>query len=372
MRICIDLTSLYDNFSGIERYAASIAASMLNNNNDVFILLFKNEIHTWFKKYISYKNVKCVVIRGKNKLIFNQIKLPVVMHGVNADCFLFLAFPVPIFSWKKNMVSTIHDICCWDCPDTMNGMSKWYFRLSHRIAIRKCKAIVTISKYSKKRIHKKLNYPNKRIWLVYCGVASESFIRHQDTKAIIKEKYGLPSVYILSLSTLEPRKNLQLLIRAYVALLNQGYSLPKLVLAGRKGWKMDDYLNSLDPNIRDNIIFTGFIDEDDLADVYGCAKLFVFPSMYEGFGLPPLEALVCGTKVLSSDAASLPEVLGRDAEFFSSCDFESLKKELLRCCLDEDEIGLDKRSEIRMRIINSFSWEKEADKLHDLLCREFG
>ena len=135
MRICIDLTSLADNFSGIERYAASLSLEIVKNKDVSCVLLFKNEVHPLFRQYASMKNVELKVILGGNKLIFNQIKLPWVLHGIKADWYLFMAFPVPILSFKKHMVSTIHDICCWDCPETMNGMSKWYFRISHLVAI---------------------------------------------------------------------------------------------------------------------------------------------------------------------------------------------------------------------------------------------
>ena len=362
MRICIDLTSLADNFSGIERYAACISLELIKNYNDTFILVFKNEIHPLFLRISSKKNVKCIVVKGKNKLFFNQVKLPMTLYKIKADGFLFLAFPVPILLFKRNMVSTIHDICCWDCPETMNGLSKWYFRISHRIALVKCKAIITISKFSKKRIHQKLKYPYDKIWLIYCGINLEDFkIIHKRDKTV-KEKYNLPDEYILSLSTLEPRKNIALLISAYASLINDGYQLPKLVLAGRKGWKMDSFLKSIEPVVRKQIVFTGFIDDEDLPNVYGKATLFVFPSKYEGFGMPPLEAMACGSIVLSADNTSLPEVLG-DSAFYFDNSINSLKKELLNLCTVDNDMKrqLAKKGYGRVKI---FNWKREANKLY--------
>ena len=169
MRVLIDLTSLNDNFSGIERYAACLSIEMLNSSND-FILFFKNEIHPLFHRFQKKKNAKFVILHGNNKLIFNQFTLPIAIYKQKADWYLFLAFPVPIFLFKRNMVETIHDICCWDCPSTMNKLSNWYFKISHRIAILKCRRIITISRFSSARIIDKLHYSNDKIWLIYCGV----------------------------------------------------------------------------------------------------------------------------------------------------------------------------------------------------------
>lgn len=366
MKICIDLTSLADNFSGVERYAACLSIELIHHHHEEYVLIFKNEIHSLFKEISLAKNIQCVVLSGKNKLFFNQIILPWAIHKIKADYYLFLAFPVPVLSFKKNMLSTIHDICCWDCPKTMNGMSKWYFRFSHKAAIKKCKAILTISEFSKKRIHEKLHYPEDKIWLIYCGIDMARFNVHPECAAAVKEKYCLPDQYILSLSTLEPRKNLSLLINAYVQLMNEGIKLPKLVLAGRKGWKMDDFLSTIDTKIKDRIIFTGFIEDEDLPDVYGNAKLFIFPSMYEGFGMPPLEAMACGAFVLSSDAASLPEILGDAAVYFKSQNVDSLKEVLkkLNLMTESQFLPYKEKAEQQCRV---FSWTKEANKLWNYL-----
>lgn len=357
MKILVDLTSLADNFSGIERYAACLTKEMIKNQKNDYILVFKNEVHPMFQENINDSNIGIVVIPGCKKLIFNQIKLPLTIYRQKADCYLFLAFPVPVLLFKKNMISTIHDICCWDCPETMNGMSNWYFKISHKIATWKCKRIITISKFSENRIVEKLKYPQNKIWLIYCGV-DDKFLNYQckeENIKNIKEKYHLPEKYLLSLSTLEPRKNLRLLVDAYRELvLKDGFDIP-LVLAGRKGWKMDQLFHGIEEKVQEKIIFTGFIDDEDLPAVYNNAMLFVFPSMYEGFGMPPLEALACGTAVLSSDASSLPEVLGDSARYFKSEDKDSLIKNLKRYS--------ENNHFVPGNVLDKFNWTKEAEKL---------
>lgn len=363
MKILVDLTSLADNFSGIERYAACLTKEMLKNKKNKYILLFKNEIHFMFVKNINDKNVEMVIIPGCKKLFFNQVRLPLEIYKYKADLYIFMAFPVPILLFKKNMVSTIHDICCWDCPETMNGLSNYYFRVSHRIAMLKCKKIVTISMFSENRIVKKLKYPRDKIWLVYCGVDG-IFLNYKEDGNVtqyVKKKYNLADKYLLSLSTLEPRKNLGLLVEAYRKLVLEGKIDIPLVLAGRKGWKMDEFLSNVEDTVKEKIVFTGFIDNDDLPVVYGNSCLFIFPSMYEGFGMPPLEALACGTPVLSSDAASLPEVLGDAVTYFKNMDMNDLMIKLERYKNYQTNKDLFKSQ------VNKFSWESEADKFLHLI-----
>lgn len=369
MHLCIDLTSLVDNLSGIERYAACISLEMIRAHSDTFTLVFKKEIHPLFEQVCKQDNVKAVVLPECNKLVFNQIRLPKAMRRIKADWYIFLAFPVPIFLFKKNMVETIHDITAWDYPETMKGIMNWYFRISHVVALKKCRAIVTISEFSKKRIHDRLKYPNDKIWLVYCGIDQDQFVVHEEKFPVVKEKYHLPEKYILSLSTLEPRKNLPLLIHAYEELVSQGEDVLPLVLAGRKGWKMEELLSSIDDRVKEKLFFTGFVDDEDLPEVYSMADFFAFPSIYEGFGMPPLEAMACGTPSISSDAASLPEVLGNAAIYFSNNDLAQLKQKLLYVS------KIDKSEQNRLigagiQQAQRFNWMQEAENLYIHLKKE--
>lgn len=354
MKILIDLTSLADNFSGIERFAACLSLEMIGHETNRYILVFKEQVHPLFRDVAERPHIETVILGRCNKLLFNQLRLPLAVSRYKADAYLFMAFPVPVLLFKKNMISTIHDICCWDCPETMNAVSKWYFRISHRIAMKKCSKILTISEFSRRRIVERLGYPAEKLPIIYCGIDPKFFAVAD--MAAAAEKYRLPEKYILSLSTLEPRKNLQLLVKAYEGLILEGHDLPPLVLAGRKGWKMDGLLEGIDPAVVAKLHFTGFIDDEDLPAIYAGARLFVFPSKYEGFGIPPLEAMAAGCPVLSSDAASLPEVLGDAASYFVSEDMDSLKAALLTALETAEKDGLQAQAE-------KFNWSSEAAKL---------
>ena len=214
MRIAIDLTSLADNFSGIERYAMNIARGLIDldrNGKNTYILLFKRKIHPGFEQYRGKKNVVFKVWEGQNKLLFAQVLLPFHLYGVRADVFLFLAFQSPILFWHKGIYNTIHDLTCWDCPETMKKHMEWYFKLSIRNALWVSRKIITISEFTGKRIRKKFHYSKEKIILAYCGI-SEVFMDYAkgqkvplskeetDKRLEIRHKYHLPEQYLLCLA----------------------------------------------------------------------------------------------------------------------------------------------------------------------------
>ena len=276
MKVLIDLTSLADNFSGIERFALSITKELISDQSrsDIeYILVFKNEVHKEFAA--EQNNVKKIVINGKNKLIFNQVQLPLKLATVKADYYFFPAFPAPFFFFNRNAISAIHDVGCWDCPSKNRKYMTLYFKIMYRKAALGHKRVVTVSQFSKNRISKILKKSSDEIAVIYDGLsdcfADFCYDKEQDMKA--KADYGLPEKYILCLSTLEPRKNMRLLVEAFSELTKEKKIDTNLVLAGRKGWLMDDLLSNLDKEIVDRIHFTGFVDDNLLPYVYRNARL---------------------------------------------------------------------------------------------------
>lgn len=356
MRICVDLTSLADNFSGIERFALSISKELIKNTEHHWILLFKNSVHKEFSG--EAENVEKIVINGGNKLIFNQLILPIKLLGIKADRYFFPAFPAPFFFFNKNAFNTIHDLSCWDCPGSNKKYMIWYFKIMYWKVSLCNKKIITVSEFSKGRICKILRVKPENVFVVYNGI-SDQFNNSELTdeeKKRVKEKYSLPKDYVLCLSTLEPRKNLRLLLDAYSSLFHEGIA-EEIVLAGRKGWKMEDFLKGYPEEFLQHVHFTGFVDDEDLPAIYKLAKVFVFPSLYEGFGIPPLEALACGTPVISSDAASMPEVLGNNAVYFINDNKNSLvdtlrNNDVIKCLRNATILFLDR-----------YSWSSSALKL---------
>lgn len=194
--------------------------------------------------------------------------------------------------------------------------------------------------------------------------ASSRFYPCKDAQKLkaFQQKYQLPEGdYILSLSTLEPRKNIIQVIRSFAKMQMQE-NLPDLylILAGEKGWQYQPIFQELNrlKNLRDRIIFTGYVADDDLATLYSNARVFVYPSFYEGFGLPPLEAMQCGTPVITSNVSSLPEVIGDAGILLSPTDTDAIAESMLKICTDETfHQRLTKKSRLRAA---HFGWDKTA------------
>ena len=176
-----------------------------------------------------------------------------------------------------------------------------------------------------------------------------------------RQEKGLPSDFLLSLGTLEPRKNLGLLLRAYARLRASGVRPPPLVLAGAKGWMYESLYSQVEHlGIGDGVRFQGYVPPDELSLWYNAATCFVYPSLYEGFGLPPLEAMACGTPVLSSNTASLPEVVGNGGLLLDPLDETAWADALARIL---DTPGLRRElSERGQDQADQFSWGRAAEE----------
>lgn len=326
MKIAIDLTSLSYHMTGIERYAACMTEEMLKNDlKNEYVLVFRNEIYATFTGFVDGERVTAVILYGDNKVLFLQLTLTKALYRIKADKYIFFAFTSPMFFRRRGIINTVHDVGAWDAADALKLLQKIYFRLTCRMSASASERIITVSEFSKGRINEVLKYPKDKINVIYSavydGVTQDSGYTFTD----IKEKYHLPDKYIMTLSTLEPRKNMELLLKAYTAVQNKvDYDL---VLVGRKGWKMDKVLEKY--NSKERIHMTGFVEDEHVSLIYKNALCFVFPTLYEGFGLPPVEALALGTPVISSDAASMPEVLRNQAVYFKSNDQQELENLLL-------------------------------------------
>lgn len=360
MVIAIDLTSLSYHLTGIERYAANVSNKMIEQDvSNYYILIFRNEIYPLFKNKIDRKRVTAKILQGNHKLIFYQIVLPYHLYKIKADRYLFFAFNSPIIFKKKGIYNTIHDMGAWDSPGAMKKLQRLYWRVTIRVAAKFSEGIITVSEFSKRRISELLKYPKEKIYLVYSAVSEEITKTYNLNYNVIKNKYHLPDKYIMTLSTLEPRKNITVLLKAFSKVADKvDYDL---VLVGRKGWMMDTVLEQHD--VQKRIHITGFVKDEHISLIYKNALCFIFPSLYEGFGLPPVEALALGIPVIASDAASIPEILHKQAMYFKNNSVSELENIL---------IGLEKHLNMMPHGLNEYqrkeyNFERSANKVLRLI-----
>lgn len=360
MIIAIDLTSLSYHMTGIERYAACVTEKMLEQDEkNEYILIFRNEIYPALNRFVDGKRVRAEILHGDRKVVFLQIILPIHLYRIKADKYLFFAFVSPLLFEKKGIYNTIHDMGAWDASEAMTILQKIYWRITMKWASKVSEGIITVSEFSKGRIQQILSYPLGQIHVVYSAVYEGVTKNYGYSFEDIRKKYDLPARYIMTLSTLEPRKNMTLLLDAFSQIKDQvDYDL---VLVGRKGWKMDDELERYD--LKNRIHITGFVDDKHISVIYEHALCFVFTSLYEGFGLPPVEALALGTPVISSDAASLPEVLRRQAMYFKNKDKDALQDLLSNL----DDVVLRIPHELDAFQKQNYRFDVSAKKILDII-----
>lgn len=367
MNICIDLTPLYDHLTGIERYNLSITKNLIQiGKKDSFMLIFKNIIHEEFLEICQRENVSYIILQECNKFTFIQLRLYKALKKIKADYYLFLSFTSPMLFKSKGIINAIHDLTCWDCPESLTKKMIGYYRIAYYLACKYSWKIVTVSEFSQKRICDKYGLSYDKVPIIYDGL-SDVFQKISDEGYECLEKYNIPKEYILSVSTIEPRKNIQLLIAAYSELIKEGINIPDLVLAGRKGWKIEEITSNISEDIKNRIHFTGFVEDSDLPALYCKSRVFVFPSKYEGFGLPVIEALSQGAVVVCSNAASLPEVAGDIGIIFNSDCKDDLKNKLLY------SLNIKRTPEYVKKAValgNKYNWKKEAEKLYELMRKD--
>lgn len=267
------------------------------------------------------------------KLVWPFLKIPYHwFFGDKTDITQFFNYVIPP-GVKGKKVTIVHDMAHLACRDTVRRKTRWWLDLTLKQSCRRADLILTVSEFSKSEIIKYLNMPEEKVRVMYPGVDLELFHPGYPDEQVqrAKKKYGIDGDYILYLGTIEPRKNIQRLIEAYDKLVTEGTvkNLPRLVLAGGRGWLCDDIYKAAEKaSLRDKVQFTGYVDEEDIPLLLTGAEFLAFPSVYEGFGTPPVEALACGTPVLTANVASMPEVLREHAVYADPYSTDSIAEKI--------------------------------------------
>ncbi len=283
----------------------------------------------------------------------------------------FFNYIVPPGVGGKTVV-TVHDMVYRAYPETVRGRTKQMLDVGLVRSMERADRIVTDSEFSRLEIGKYYPQFTEKIRVVPCGVDVERFHPVTDAAELrrVQTAYGVGETYFLYLGTLEPRKNLERLIDAYAAFCRDFDEPPQLVLAGAKGWLYDSIFRKVQAlGLQERVIFTHYVAEEDLCALMSGALAFTFPSLYEGFGMPPLEAMACGTPVLVSDAASLPEVTGEAAVYVNAEDTASLADGLRQLFTDETL-----RARLRtdgLARAKQFTWENSAAALYAVYTELF-
>jgi glycosyltransferase involved in cell wall biosynthesis len=356
LRIGIDLTGLWREATGIFVAASKLTLELLRVDRESnYVLFFAGKVHSDFRDLPS--NVRPVVIPVREEFLGKQVVIAALCNAMKLDVLHFPAFPPPLACFRP-FVWTLHDATPWLFPETMDLKGRLYFRWVGGRAARFSRLLMTDSEDAKRNIVLALELPEDKVRVVHLGV-DPSFRRLLDREALdtVRARYRLPERFILVVGTREPRKNLAALVRAYRRMQSAQETKLGLVIAGRIGWKSQS--NDLIEE-GDQIVATGFVPHEDLVALYNLATVFVLPSLYEGFGLPPLEAMACGCPVIVSNRGSLPEIVGDAAILIDPENQDSIAAAIRRV---ENDHSLHPRLVARgLERVKYFSWNIAASK----------
>lgn len=295
-------------------------------------------------------------------LIWAHTVLPYRTYKSKIDVLHIPVNVIPIFS-NCPTVLTVHDTTILQNPQNFTFWYRNYSRLFLPMLAKKAKVILTVSENSKRDIVKQLKIPPEKVVVTYLA-ASDDFktvsVRELER---VKKCYNLDS-FILTVGSLEPRKNIPRLLQAYASLLKKGFQ-HTLVHVGPKGWLYDEIYSEVERlSLNEKVRFLGRIPLPDLVSLYNAATLFVYPSLYEGFGLPVLEAMACGCPVITSNISSLPEVAGDAGILVDPSDVSQIADSIESVCEDKQKAGLLKNAGIKRA--KEFSWKRCAKETLDV------
>ena len=348
--------------AGIARYSIELAKALKSSEHEIDLVLLQP-----FEDQLAHiEGIENAPFRG-GRLLPGLMTLGTIAIDRTArkqhldvvhDPTGVAPFIVPSRLRSFKTVVTIHDMVPFIYPETHDTLTNILFRRYMPVTLRFVDQVVTVSDSSKRDIHNYYKVEDSKVHRIYCGVSDRfSPSKPAEIDRVIR-KYQITSPYILSVGSLQPRKNLEATINAFAALRSRGVD-HSLVLVGSKAWKSKGlFARVRDSGVSEHIHLTGYVDDEDLPGIYSGADCFVFPSLYEGFGLPPLEAMACGAPVVAANTSSIPEVIGEAALLVDPRSVDKLV-DAIGCILTRPSIADDYRQRGLARA-KQFSWTRAA------------
>ena len=362
MRIAIDAHSVGAKLGGNESYALNLieALAQIDRVNQYTLFVTTAEAHDRFHQ--RWPNFQVRRTLPHTPLIRIPLTLSAELRKNPVDV-LHVQFTAPPFCPCPVVVS-IHDLSFEHLPQTFNRRSRTQLRLTVRHSARRASKILTLSEHTRRDVIESYGVEPANVTAIPLA-APAHFGPVDDDKELqrVRHNYGIDGDYILTVGSIQPRKNLVRLIKAYAELraAHSSNDYPKLVIVGRCGWLYDETFRALEEtNVKESVILTGYVPESDLPALYSGAICFIYPSYFEGFGLPPLEAMKCGAPVIVGNATSLPEVVGDAALQVDPFDVSAIARAMDQLITDSDlRRQLRVKGEARAKL---FDWKDTAER----------
>jgi glycosyltransferase involved in cell wall biosynthesis len=364
----MDARVLFWRGTGSGRYFNNLLINLMNIDYADEYFLYFGELHESDKTRLE-NDFQKVVVRSfscrhlpvsTQALLWDNVQLPPFLKSDNIDIFHSPYYILPLIKSCK-LVVTVHDLIFEIFPSDYSLWDRLSHRTVTRSAVQKADKVIVPSTCTKQDVMRLYGVPEKKIEVIY-EAADDNFrpIDKPLAKKAIEQKYGIKDNFILYVGSIRPRKNIEKLVKAFYNLRKDYKSNFKLVVAGKVGMRIDfnGFIKRF--GLENEVVHTEYVSDDDLPLLYNAAELFVYPSLYEGFGLPPLEAMACGTPVIASNIPSIAEVIN-DAGVLVDPQNEKELTLSMRDVLENEDL----KKELRRKGIaraRSFSWKDMAKK----------
>ena len=367
MRIGINASKIFEVHTGVGRYTSNLCSSVLKTGreNDYYFYTPGRKSNTTVAEAEGTILGKPVVSKQNNmlRILWEQMVLPIYSRKDGLDLFHYTDHALSLLFRKCPIIITVHDIAYLRLPNLLNTSRKIYKKNILQISIKKADIIIADSYATKNDIIEYFDIREEKIRVIHLGVESRFCSIDNVNVEEFRLENNLPSKMILNVGTLEPRKNVVSLIKAFRKLREKGgFKDYKLVIAGERGWLYKEIFKEVGhSDLKHDILFLGVVADEDLPMLYNCAEIFVYPTLYEGFGLPPLEAMACGTPVITSNTSSLPEVIGDAGIMVDPTDINSLCESMYILLTDKEM--RNRLSSMGRERSSMFSWENTSKKI---------
>lgn len=355
MKIGIDATSLCRKLTGLEKYTYGLVESLLRYDE-------RNRYFVFFRKHIPSELEE--VCRGhmlicspfKHQVPTEQVWLPYAKMKYGLDLMLFPAFP-PGFFVPGDFVYVLHDANIWKHKRSLSWKGKFYFKPLSLIAVKRAANLMTVSESAREDICRYAKVAESKVVCIGNSIRPHFKVLGDKTfSERVRAEHGLPERFLLFVGSIEPRKNLTALVKAFKVIVDKnllpGYCL---VLAGRKAWGFKSLVDHVrKAGLEERVLFTGYLPEEELVALYNMARVCVSPSVYEGFGLPVVEAMACNCPVVASDIQVNRELFGSAVILSDTVDTDAFAEDIAGACIDEKlREDLKKRG---LEKVTDFNW----------------
>jgi alpha-1,3-rhamnosyl/mannosyltransferase len=363
MRVGLDGYPLCEPLTGVGHYTFELARALaLNHPADQFELIAPFDFYPPVVSHLgqhSIPNLSLVSLGLKSlRGRWWSFYLPRYLKRAAVDVFHGTNYELPLWPRRRTVV-TVHDLSSLLYPELHRKQLARRMRLRLPLAVKLARAVITPTEAVKRELCARLKVKPTKVTAIHEAPRASFRPVPRDESWLVRQRLGIEGEFLLFVGTLEPRKNLLTLLRAFAQILRETKLRPRLVVAGGEGWLMDETFSAMcEESTREHLCLTGYLNDDELRALYSSCRAFIYPSLYEGFGLPPLEAMACGAPVIASRIAALDETIADAAILVEPLDASTLAREIAgistnnRRCQEMRVAGLKHAA--------NFSWVKAA------------